>query len=105
MDGLAESLGTLALTIAIELAVVGAIQRRDWRAVAVAVVLVNLATQPAANAIYRGGVGAWLLIELAVVGIEAVLYCVALPVGWWQAFALALAANAASAGVGLLLFR
>ncbi len=105
MDRLAEPLTTLGLTIAIELAVVGAMQRRDWRGVLIAVVLVNCATQPVANACYRGGVLSWLLIECAVIAAECVGYRLVLAVGWRRAVALSCVANTASAAVGLLIFR
>jgi hypothetical protein len=104
VSDLRDPLVALGLTIVVEFAALALVQRRDVRRVALAAILVNAATEPMASVLYQSSVAPWLVIEVAVLLIEAPLYRLLLSVGWGRAFALSFLANAASALIGVLLY-
>ena len=111
-----SQLEALALTLVVELAVVAAfaIGLRFWprpawpRALAIAAAA-SLLSHPFAwwaNTVALVTIPFHeraAIIELAVVGAEAILYAVAAGLSWPRAVVVALVANAASFGVGLVL--
>ena len=95
----------LALTIGAEWAVYYAVERHAPASLLLAAVLINACTQPVATwlVLYR----AWnfLAVEALVCAAEVPLLLALLGRGRRHTIALALAANAASALLGLALFR
>jgi hypothetical protein len=109
-------LKAFALTLIIECSVVFFIFRQvlapacpKWRQFSL-MVFANLATHPAVWFIFPElPVGPWLSLGLSegyAVGAEAFIYALVFPgVSWERATVASLAANAASFGIGLLLYR
>lgn len=94
----------LGLTLALELPLAALLAPRGMRRGVLWVLLcANLATHPVANLIAGLDRGEWLAIEMAVVAFETLALRAGCALPWIRAAAIALAANALSAGVGLLL--
>lgn len=101
-----------ALTLAIEVPLALAVARWQgwpWRRAALGALAASLLTHPVAWSLtpylppddYLQG---WLLLEGAVTLVEALVLGLVLRLRAWQALALALVLNAASAGLGVLLW-
>lgn len=97
----------LALTVAVETALALLLARRgERRRAGIVCVIANLVTHPAAWAALAaagGGYAAWVGVEVAVLGVEVLVYRLAGRLAWSRAFVIATAANATSAVVGLAL--
>ena len=103
MSPVARLAAAFALTVLVEVAVLAATARRPFAQIAWAGLLVNLLTNPVANAAaIELGASPWL-IEALVVFVEAPLYGVLFKLSVRGAILAAVAANAASALLGVAL--
>ena len=95
------------LTVAVETGFFAAFGYRDRYALTV-IVCANVVTNLLLNLgiwLAGGSVGVWIyLLETLVVAAEYAVYAIAFRPGW-KLFALTLAANCISYGLGLLIFR
>ena len=93
----------LALTLAVELAVVAAFAGRGRRRfVLLVALLVNLFTHPLACAAYWDGIASFTTIEILVVAAETIGYRFAARLDWRRAAALAVGANTVTAAMSWL---
>ena len=104
LAALAGYLPLLLMTVAIELAVVLLLAPRAARRRFVATcICLNLLTHPLGCLVTLGAAGAWLPIELAISGCEAVGYRAVAGATWPRAVLLAVSTNLITATVALLL--
>ena len=96
---------SLVVTIIVEFTILWALSRRPVLAVLTCSALVNAFTQPLATYLYEIMPNKFLAIEGRVVLVESVLIAFLLKLKYGRAFLLSLAANFATAAIGILWFH